>query len=146
MFNLLCIIPSDDGTSHYRGMGPIGALARTSKMDINLVFAEQCAEGTAYLLSGVFVQRPFMDDHLRVAKMYREMGVPLWVDYDDDLFNVPVDNSAHYTYGGKQIRNNIREILLLRDKVTVSTLQLKKQLSMESECGLEKITVIPNAF
>jgi hypothetical protein len=90
----------------------------------------------------LFMQRPYNSDHVKIAKMAKDMGCPIWVDYDDDLFAVPTDNPAHAIYAGEDIQKNIATLAAMADEVSVSTNFLRERF-----LGLNKnVTVIPNAL
>jgi len=49
----------------------------------------------------------------------------VWVDYDDDLFTVPVGNPAFKIYGEPEVQQNVRKCMAMADLVTVSTEKLR---------------------
>lgn len=71
------------------------------------------------------------------AKYY---GIPVWADYDDDLFNVCRDNPTSLIYASRF--GVMKEIISLCDLITVSTPHLKEQWKELSK----NIRVIPNAL
>lgn len=161
VFRLGCVVPSlTDGTSFYRAAGPLQALERSMNGDLRLEFG-----GTinwVYLrgIDALFMQRPFNNDHLRVAGFCAMQGKPLWVDYDDDLYAVPMQNPTHKMYGQKSVHNNITQILARADVVTVSTEALREKFARilerivtsgdvdypDRQRSIDKIIVLPNGY
>ncbi len=137
---VLCPVPTD-ATSFYRGVHPLAALKR-GMPELNLHFATEVNHANLCNVDGLFMQRPYKLAHLNILKMAHANGVPVWVDYDDDLFNVPTSNIAHRTYGDKKIQIAIGEMIADAEIVTVSTGYLKERLSKLNK----DIRVIPNAF
>lgn len=121
---ILCCIPvSIDATSWYRGMGPLGQLQRTYP-EIELLGFGEWSWDNVGLSDIVFLQRPFGDNHVQMAEYAKKLGLPLWVDYDDDLFSVPFDNPTFGNYGRPEIQENIRRICSKADFMTVATKSL----------------------
>ena len=132
-----------DATSFYRGIGPMGALRRQYERDnLQLVFLNEVNWATLKLLDYMFMQRPFTDSHLLMAKLAKRQSIPLWLDYDDLLFEVPEDNPVYDLYAPPKVHSNIQEMLSLADVVSVSTPALAEQLSQYTN----KCIVIRNAF
>lgn len=142
MINVLAICPNRmDSTSFYRGMGPLGELKRRMP-DLNISLAGEVEWSLLELVDVLFLQRPTSDQHLLMAKIAKDEGVPVWVDFDDDLFNVPTDNPSFNSYNSPGRKQASAEATALADVVTVSTNHLKQALK-----GLnEDIRVIPNAM
>jgi hypothetical protein len=90
----------------------------------------------------LFMQRPFTDQHVQIAEMARTLCVPIWIDYDDDLFSVPRCNPAFPIYSQPNHQRNVAKLLALADHVSVSTEDLKRKFEKLNP----KIDVIPNAL
>ena len=148
-----------DGTSFYRGAGPLQALSKDEDYRIEIGGMVTWA----YLrgLDGLFLQRPYTKDHLNIVHICKANGTPVWVDYDDDLFTVPIQNPTHRIYGNPEFQNNITRILCEADFVSVSTECLKEKFGKILEeiekkntnerfdkrfFDPDKIKVIPNAY
>lgn len=116
-----------DATSFYRATGPLQELKR--KMGFSLQMSRDTNWAVIKGVDVVFMQRPFTDNHLKIVEMYKSGGVPVWVDYDDDLYSVPRNNRTHRMYNDINNQNNISRILAMADVVTVSTQCLKRKLS-----------------
>jgi hypothetical protein len=140
---ILCIIPDVlDGTSFYRGIGPLSHLKRKSVLNINLVVASTINWSVILPADIVFMQRPYSGEHVQVAEMAKMQSKPLWIDYDDDLFSVGVDNPSHPMYGNKNIQHNVKTLIGMADVVTASTEHLANKLRTLNP----KVTVINNAL
>jgi hypothetical protein len=143
VISLMCLLPQQhDATSFYRGAGPLGSLKR-QRGDLTLSFPTGAVNWSHLnMVDAVFMQRPFQPTHLELAKMAKRGGRPLWIDYDDDLFNVPTDNPTHTLYSRDQVQKNIAQIVAMADVVTVSTSELKRRLDPLNE----DIRIVPNAI
>jgi hypothetical protein len=86
----------------------------------------------------VFMQRPSNATHLAMLQMVKDNDVAVWLDYDDDVYNVPMDNPSYGHYS--KAKPILAKCLALADAVTVSTEPIKTSF------GLDKAVVIPNAF
>ena len=141
--SITCIIPDlTDGTSFYRGIGPLSHIKRYSDLNVSLFFPDQVND--ALLLSSdiVFMQRPFSPQHLQVAEMAQLQSKPLWLDYDDDLFNVDVGNPTYHLYGKSAVKNNIKTLIEMADVITVST----EHLATKIRAMNDKVIVINNGL
>jgi hypothetical protein len=90
----------------------------------------------------MFFQRPMNADHVKAMELSKKSGLPVWVDYDDDLFTLPPSNPGFDTYGRDDTREAIKRCLAMADCVTVTTEALKSAYKAYSE----KIEIIPNAL
>jgi glycosyltransferase involved in cell wall biosynthesis len=142
MKNLAVLCPNQtDATSFYRGIGVLSEVRR-KRDNLQLMLITEVNWASLKMCDGLFLQRPFTNAHLRIAEMTKRNGLPLWVDYDDDLFSVPDWNPSYSTYSKKEIQQNIATIVAMADKVSVSTYSLGTKLQPLNN----KIVVIPNAF
>lgn len=131
-----------DATSFYRGVGPLGHLARSTGHSIQLMFSAQVSWATISMCDVVFMQRPWRAKDLSTAEVVKNCRLPLWLDYDDDLFSVPMENPSFDLYADEVTKKRIATMIAMADVVTVTTEQLKANLA-----NLNKnIVVVPNAF
>jgi len=147
-FRVLAHIPQrKDGTSLYRAMMPLGELQRQG---VRLVFVDEVSWATYALVDLVFMQRPFTQQHVHAAEMARINDKPLWVDYDDDLLNVPSENPTSPVYNTPANKKNVLRCLELADIVSVSTPALAESLKTSLvAAGAKRVPmfrVIPNAL
>ena len=126
-----------DALSYFRGLGPLYEIQNFLIREIeNTSWLEAAAS------DAVFMQRPYSDDHLQMAKNIKQFKKPLWIDYDDYLFKVPASNPVHKIYDRDDIQNNMREIIQMADVVTVSTEFLAEKLGAMNS----NTVVVPNAM
>ena len=66
-------------------------------------------------------------DQIGLSKYLKEMRIPVWIDYDDNLFEIPQANSRAFDayMTDPTIKNNLIELGKIADVVTVSTKALK---------------------
>jgi len=142
MKNLAVICPSQtDATSFYRGVGPLAELRR-ERSDLALTFINSIDWATLKLCDAVFLQRPFSNNHLMIAELTKRNRLPLWLDFDDDLFCVPEWNPCAAIYNKKEIQKNVATMAALADVITVSTEAIRERLLPLNK----NIVVVPNAF
>ena len=133
---IIAPIPSD-GTSLYRAHGPLAYLSRL--YGIKLIVSEEWDWTNVLQCNVLFLQRPFTDQHLVVARTAKALNVPLWVDYDDLYDAFPPWTQVQQTiYMCRASIENMRKCIELANVVTVSTEFLK--------CLSSRAEVIPNAL
>lgn len=139
--NILTIIPNrSDATSFYRAAGPLNYMQR----NYGIRCATPSRVGWAEITSAnvVFIQRGYSEQHKTIVEMCNRLNIPVWLDYDDDLFCVPKDNPSYDLYSNEKTMQTIAEIIAMSQLVTVSTHQLKVNLLKLNE----NIHVVPNAI
>lgn len=149
---IYCPNPTD-ATSFYRGYGPLGHLQRWVP-DVFFRTVDRFSWASLAFGEAVFMQRPFQSIHVQAAEMTIANKRPLWIDYDDDLLNVPIANPAYAIYRDAQRQKNVLKVTQLADIVTVSTQDLKRKLDpirekahKESNLGPRMpCIVVPNAL
>src|SRR4030042_2599599 len=90
----------------------------------------------------IFFERPITENHLLAIKYAKDYGVKVWVDYDDNLLEIPTWNPMFSFLTNKITQETIIKCLSLSDVVTVPTVALKEQLQKYNK----NIEIIPNAF
>lgn len=139
-----CPNPSDV-TSWYRGFGPLNHLSKTAS-DIEIIPGGQDSKDYQWpqlrAADVLFFQRPGIAAHIRIIEQAREYGIPVVIDYDDDLTAVPIDNPCHPQYMTAEAKQSLVQCLKLANQVWVSTPALKEKFSQINP----KTTVIPNAL
>ena len=119
--NLLTDIPTwHDATSFYRGIRPLKELSKAIP-ELNLTAVDPWTWASMTHADAVFMQRPYKDGHVVKMEIAKDIGLKLWVDYDDYLLGVPADNPNHAIYNSKETKMNILRCLAMADVVTVST-------------------------
>lgn len=92
-----------------------------------------------------FITRPATDKELTLIRNAKLAGCKIWIDHDDDLFNIPMSNKAFGFYTEK-MKDNVRMALIMADVITVTTNYLRDRLVEESGFRAQgKVHVVPNA-
>lgn len=139
---ITCIIPiSEDPTSFYRGAGPLARLQKEND-DIHLLFPQSVSWATLQMSDILFMQRPATPDHFSALCMAKNLGMPVWVDFDDDNLAVPKDNPAYGLYNTLQVKESIIKLARHCDILSVSTEFLKKKYGIYNK----NTVLIPNAI
>lgn len=142
--SILMYAPSQtDATSFYRAAGPLSHLARKNLIKVNL--AAQYNWFSMCWSDIVLLQRPYSSKHLEIAEIAQSAGCKIWVDYDDDLFNLTTDNPAYKIYNEPRNQKNIHQIMLMADVMTVSTQDLLEKAE-KNPAMKGKTIVVPNAL
>lgn len=109
-------------SSYYRSFGPLGKLR-----DINVTEIDRKVSVNNLLTLDIFfAARPYEEVDAKMIEVAKDIGLPVWIDFDDDIWNVPHTNPAHFAYTGKI--GHINRSMALADIVTVSTSYLKQQV------------------
>lgn len=134
-----------DATSYYRGAYPMKMLDKHYEdISVELVSHDHLPFLNWSFLAGfdlVFMQRPSSDEELILAQLCRINQIPLWVDYDDLLLDLPSTNPNYKFYNQTNVKANISEILTIASLVTVSTNMLGSSLRNYNSRPI----IVPNA-
>jgi hypothetical protein len=147
MINLLECLPSaNDATSLYRGRLPLLRLQKqfSDQLMIYPYHKGPVTWDNILLYDMVFIQRPCDSHHFEVMKAAKRHKLPVWIDYDDLLCNIPTGNLAGNGYGPAAVKM-IGNLIDLADIITVSTNALKFHLGKKYG-NKRKMKVIPNAL
>jgi hypothetical protein len=130
---ILVINPNyQDATSYYRAWGTFKDLSNRYGHEFRLyesIFVkQQSKQGTAMGAAwpdligfdAVFFQRSLGENSLNLLKYCKELGLKIWYDLDDDLWNIP-DSYAIKAAFGPKIMQTIEEHINNADLVTCST-------------------------
>lgn len=146
MANINIFMDVEDSLSmsaFYRSFRPFAMLRRLG-LQVNLQFWKPPVNWD--VLSSVdlyFAQRPHSEASLMTMKTAKQLGIPIWVDHDDDILNIgPNIPGPHRYYSKVESRKRTIEIMEIADVVTVTTTNLKESLHAFNN----DIRVIPNAF
>lgn len=129
-----------DACSYYRGAGVINFL-KAHLPELVIFKLEESSWHHISQYDAVFVQRPFEDSHLEIIKQAKKMGIPSWIDHDDDFTTIPVDNPAYHVFTQERIQSNIKNCIQLATVCTTTTEPLRKLCLKYNDA----VTVIPNA-
>ena len=142
MIRVLTFAPNVyDGTSFYRLGGVMPYIEKEySNIHIKDMSHTKEIDWADYASYDVAVfQRPFILPHLKTIRMLRLMGVKVIIDYDDDLFNIPIHNPFYQNYHANQ--DNIKDICKEADHIWVSTKSLEDTYSKYNK----SVEIVPNA-
>lgn len=135
------VIPSiTDSCSFYRGIGPLSEMAK--KSDIMIHTMERFNWASMSQLSCLFMQRPYDEKHVEILEQALFNNIPIWVDYDDLLLEMPTDNPSWFLYQKPKVRASIEYCIKNASVVTVSTKYLADKIKHLNP----SIVVIPNAM
>jgi hypothetical protein len=118
---LFLTVNKNDATSYYRAAGIANDLERKIHGTIDVYDFEYLRLKWSDLIvyDVVMIQRPQDQDALNLAEYIKTIGVPLWMDFDDDLLNIHWQHNMADVYGAKV--ETIKKIVGLADLLTVST-------------------------
>lgn len=144
MYTLGVYCPSPaDTTSFYRGMGPLSHLAKNAR-HLDIIVSSTWQWMNISMCDLMFIQRPASKDAYGLIEICRDVGVPVWVDYDDHLLQVPTDNPAFFQFSDEAAQESVVRSLRNADVISVSTEHLARQFRKVAPNAF--IVVIPNAF
>jgi hypothetical protein len=115
-----------DATSWYRAVGIAKDLEKRMGAAIEIIDQERAHLNwsTCYPYDMIMIQRPQTKEILSDAIRIKDMGIPIWLDYDDDVLNIHPQHyyAAYYNLNKQLFENFIR----LADVITVSTEAIKR--------------------
>lgn len=139
---ILCHTPTkDDAPSMYRGWGVMTELER---LNINCIFSDTFGLYQLKGCSALYLQRPDRKKHCEAIDMAKGMNIPVIVDYDDNLLEVPKYNKYHIEMS-KHEPDYVKSVaygIQNADMVWVSTDKLKEEFTKYNT----NIHVVRNAF
>lgn len=152
-FRLAVYCPrASDATSLYRGMGPLAQMERQDHR-LELMPYQLGPEGLELgwnwlaRADALFVQRPWLNEHVQLMVQAKMAGLPVWVDWDDDYATVHRSNPGFPMYVG--CANNLERITRLADRISVSVSEVGYrrvlQIKPPQEEIAKKFNVVPNA-
>lgn len=157
MIKILAVSPmSKDANSFFRCMGPLSYLEKYAgngeKFQIKLSQDEignpqpHGMSGLAWDAIGrfdlVYMHRPCRPDDLTILRVARNMNVPVIVDYDDWLFDVPPWNPVAHMYQTAGVQNIVATMMACADVITVSTSALYDKVRPVNKNTI----IVPNCY
>lgn len=144
MKKILIVSPFDrDANSFWRCMGPWSYLAKHSEGEYQIhVHQGECFWNTLDQYDLIFLHRPCRPMDQTILQIARNMNVPVWVDYDDWLFQLPMWNPNRASYHNPGIQHVIATCIACADIVTVSTPMLAKEFLPVNQ----NTVIVPNAY
>ena len=145
----ICDLSPERACSFYRGYGAFKKLEELdSSIHVELITGKfkDISWVTFYDCDILIFLRPIHAEHIEVIRKAQDFNVPVWVDFDDNLHELPADNPFKI---GLEIRNSyeimkdcVATAIKYADIVTVSTNSLKEYYLYLNP----NIVVIENAF
>jgi hypothetical protein len=137
---------SSDSCSFYRSAGITKDLRKKLGLSHNITVAQwpDINIGWSFInqFDMVMFQRPFSADAAHLCEFIKQCGLKLWIDWDDNLFQVNPENRAYDIYSKPETQKSMRQIMALADVVTVPTENLRTVLLNLNK----RVEIIPNAF
>lgn len=141
-FKLLVYSPyPEDGTSLYRAWGVLPHLRKRANIELVRPGGQFTWTNMADI-DAVFLQRAFLPAQVQMAHMAKTYGIPVILDYDDNLFCVQPDNPTHDAYNADASKANVEECAKLATAIMVSTEAIRQ--TMLKFCP--NVYVVPNAL
>jgi hypothetical protein len=142
---LALTITKDDTTSFYRAAGVMRDIVRrVPNLTVDIHDVSKIGSMTWSLLAqydAVFLQRPYTS--VPLMNYLRDLKIPIWVDYDDNLFQIPeCNNRAFDSFMDETVQKNMVKIGKMATVITVSTGALKEMYDKLNN----DVRVIPNAL
>lgn len=134
----------NDATSFYRGAWPLSRLQKWHGAD---VYFQKSGNGESIgwaelaQYDVLFLQRPYTDWNLKILTVAKDVGLKVWLDYDDDLYHVPFQNRASEVYSEAKTKDQISKLIARADLVTFSTEKLRETMRGKNQ----NAAVVPNA-
>lgn len=143
MTKILIITPHKRNcNSWWRSVGPFQHLEKMTDREIQIdVVEENFTWDVMCRYDIIFFHRPFRPDHLEGLQVAKQQNIPVWVDYDDWLFELPKWNSCAGLYSNTQIKMIMSSFLACADLVTCSTRELQTRFMKVNG----RVIVLPNA-
>ena len=130
------------GTAMYRAIAPLSELRR--KHDVDIVYSpinpEQIPWDLPAFYDLAFFSWPNFKGVENVIGAFHSFGVPVWVDFDDDPWNIKDDNITKAIYT-QEVLDRITLVCEIADFITVSTPYLRDFIY--AKFG-EKVKCLPN--
>jgi hypothetical protein len=127
--------------NYYRGFGAFSMLKKiTSNIQVDMLPITDWFDLIDYDL--IYMERPQSKEY-PIIEYAEAMGLKIWVDYDDDLINIPPYSAQVRNANEMNVRlTDMKKALMKADIVTVSTEMLKSVLGPYNP----RTFILPNAF
>jgi hypothetical protein len=108
-----------DGVSYYRQWGPMSALHSEVQCVQFPNVLEELTHWTWYLNYDLCLfSRPHRKMDFVFMDQCKKFGLPVWIDYDDDLLNITPDNPVYETFASEEARAVIIDCLAQADVIS----------------------------
>jgi hypothetical protein len=123
--------------SYYRSVGPFSKIK-----EVSFEFLEKGNWVNYSSLDVLYLERPVMPSFIEGIRMAKSFNIPVWVDFDDDLFDVPKYNPAYGFYSKDETKQSVIAAVSMADVITVTTPTLQKVFQKYNK----NVIIIPNAW
>lgn len=137
----ICDAAPQSACSWYRSIGP---LSKLSKIDpsISVEYIPTISWPVLADADMLFIARPFTQNFIDAMIMAKNFGVPVWIDFDDCMHELPEYNPFFPRLGQDNTLHNLEYAIENAEIVTVSTETLGRYYLKNNN----RIIVIPNAL
>jgi hypothetical protein len=126
-----------DASSYWRGYGALSLIPTIEAEQLSGIGWQTIIDKDI-----IFFANPVTQAALEQIEFCKMWNKKVWLDYDDDHFNVPEDNDVYEIYMNPPTKKMIQRIMGLADLMTVSTDELKIQCLEHAD----NIHVVKNAW
>lgn len=123
--------------SYYRSIGAFSKIK-----DITFELLEKGNWVNYSSIDILYLERPVLPSFIEGMKMAKSFNIPVWIDFDDDLFSVPKYNPSHNFYSKQETIDCIITACRMADVITVTSVKLQKVYGKYNK----NVVVIPNAW
>lgn len=138
---VILTLVKESACSFYRSVGVFQQL-RNLDPSIRVRTVEAAHWSTLGACDLVVMERPTNENFLKAIQDCKAMGIPVWSDFDDDLFNLEPDNPGYSYHSQKKTKLTMQYCIKHSDIVTVSTPEIADVFKEINK----NVVVIPNAF
>lgn len=137
-----------DGISYFRLWGPLSLMRdKVSATGFPSATPSEIYGWHWYLNYDIaLVNRPYRPQDLAFIQRCKLHKMPVWIDWDDALFNVTRDNPSYLLYTGEQTLKIMLECLKLADVVTVSSKLEQTKFLGDETFKLKNVIHLPIAL
>ncbi len=145
MIKILALIPSPAGAvSFYRGLGPLLRMQKDHPDFLSVDFGNYDYQWCdIYPYDILFFIRPDTPEATGLIHKARSMGKRIWTDWDDLLWDTPLNHPMSPRYSDPKLKRTIAEAMSLSDACSFSTEYLEKRAI--DDMGLSNTRLIRNA-
>jgi len=129
----------------WRSVGPMKYLAKNSngKYQIKVhPIGQDIAWDEMADVDLVFLHRPCRQDDLTILKIARNLNIPVWVEYDDWLFDLPSWNPHKASYDNPGLQSVMASCVACADVISVTTSALYEKFRIINP----NVVIVPNAY
>jgi hypothetical protein len=133
-----------DVPNFYRTSGPL--LSEPDRYEVVATDREEIGWLDLLACDIVCIPRIYRNDELRILELAKAAGRPVWVDYDDNLLEVPESNPAYIEFSQPSARESILTALAMADVVTVSTEALRALFQQARPPEMSPVVLVRNGL